>query len=572
MRHYLLNAALLMLGLLPLAAGAQSVYMPLNQQVYETIDRYEISQGRLAPQFHSAWKPYYRRAVADFAKSTLADSSRAISRQDRFNLEYLLIDNHEWADTNLQESRRPLWKLYPTKSDAVLLRNRFGQLHISPVLNFAGGVQRGQDRNLNLSTNTRGIEVRGQVDQKVGFYLWLTENQIVYPDYVRNYIYSNGTVPNEAFWKTFKKDGVDFFSARGYFTFNATRHIGIQFGYDKNFIGNGYRSLILSDFAPAATFLKLQTRVGAFQYVNLYAQLKASQRWNSDGVFGSQVIGNKYLSLHHLSVNLGRKVNVGLFEAVIHSRDSSVTPELSYLNPIIFYRALEGYLGSPDNILVGMDIKYLPVRNVMLYGQVNLDEFLLKEIRAKKGWWANKQAAQVGAKYVNVAGVSNLDVQGEINFIRPFTYAHETNYFSYAHYRQPLAHPLGANVLEYVGLVRWQPLPRLTLRAKGIYAKLGEDQLQAGGTTRNFGSDVNRSYLDVKQSGPLEYGYSVGSGSPASLQLAEFDASYMLRHNIWIDFQLAQRTYKSNFAARNRQDLLVTAGIRLNTYWRKNDF
>jgi hypothetical protein len=29
----------------------------------------------------------------------------------------------------------------------------------------------------------------------------------------------------------------------GYFTFGVTKYIDVQFGYDKNFIGNGYRSL-----------------------------------------------------------------------------------------------------------------------------------------------------------------------------------------------------------------------------------------------------------------------------------------------------------------------------------------
>jgi hypothetical protein len=41
----------------------------------------------------------------------------------------------------------------------------------------------------------------------------------------------NPVIPHEGFWKDFKDGkGVDFFHARGYFTFDATRHINLQFG------------------------------------------------------------------------------------------------------------------------------------------------------------------------------------------------------------------------------------------------------------------------------------------------------------------------------------------------------
>ena len=65
---------------------------------------------------------------------------------------------------------------------------------------------------------------------------------------------------------------------------------------------------------------------------------------------------NKFNALHHLSINIGKKLNIGVYEAVIFSYDSTHNFRLDYLNPIIFYRAIEQQNGSTDNVLLGMDL------------------------------------------------------------------------------------------------------------------------------------------------------------------------------------------------------------------------
>ena len=48
-------------------------------------------------------------------------------------------------------------------------------------------------------------------------------------------------MPGEGLVKEFKNDpnSADFFSARAYITFQVTKSIQLQFGHDKNIIGNG---------------------------------------------------------------------------------------------------------------------------------------------------------------------------------------------------------------------------------------------------------------------------------------------------------------------------------------------
>ena len=107
--------------------------------------------------------------------------------------------------------------------------------------------------------------------------------------------------------------------------------------------------------------------------------------------------------------------------------------------------------GSPDNALLGSNIRWkLNSRNTV-YAQLMLDEFLLAEVRAGNGWWANKQAFQLGYKSSNLF-VKQLNLQTEFNFVRPFTYSHRSNSQNYSNANQPLAHPLGSDFVESVSL------------------------------------------------------------------------------------------------------------------------
>lgn len=158
----------------------------------------------------------------------------------------------------------------------------------------------------------------------------------------------------------------------------------------------------------------------------------------------------KYMVAHHLSVNIGDRWRVGLYETVVYA-DSAGTRglEWDYLIPVIFYRPVEFALGSEaGNVLLGMNVHYKLNDRIRLYGQIGLDEFKFSEVTAGDGWWANKYTVQLGAKLLEP--IPGLFLQGEFNFARPYTFTHEGGDMAYAHYNQALAHPLGANFRELI--------------------------------------------------------------------------------------------------------------------------
>jgi len=540
-------------------ASAQSTNATLNEDYYHWIDRYEIKSGRIVPGFFTTIKPYKRDMIVKYL-DTLTNAEMFTSQSDEFNREFLRNDNWEWSRTEMNESKKPfLKKLYRKKSDLVHVDIPEFDLHVNPVLYLGAG----NDNRLDYPVfiNTRGVEIRGMVDRKVGFYTFLGENQSSLPSYVDEMMSKNPVVPHEGFWKDFKDHGVDFFQARAYIDFNISRHIYMQFGNDRTFIGNGFRSLIFSDYSPPTLFLRTNVRVWKINYLFQLNRMVADTKSANKSRYPE-----KFMAFHHASINIGKKFNLGVFESVIFSPQDSTnnnTFDPGYLNPVIFYRAIEQHYGSSDNALLGMDFKWNAFKKVSLYGQVVLDEFVLDEIMAGDGWWANKYAIQGGIKYMDALGVSNLDMQVETNIVRPYTYSHTTQYGSYSNYRQSLAHPLGANFNEVVGIVRYQPIPRLNLTAKGIYVIIGRD-----GVKENWGSDI----MNLSQTREQEYNNTISQGQSNVILMMNMTASYMLKHNLFVEANQIIRQSKSDLAFYNNNTSLTSVALRWNIPQRHYDF
>lgn len=542
----------------------QSVNAPLNEDYYHLIDRYEILQGQHSPFFYATWKPYLRKNIAQFADS-LHRSGNFTDRVDQFNIQYLLNDNWEWAEEADNDSRKPFLNyIYRKKSDFYHAKTPTFDLHINPVLALGGGSS--SDTDYTPFTNTRGIQIRGMIDGKVGFYTYLGENQIFYPGYVRDYISSNLTVPQEAFWKGFKDDGVDFFTARGYISFQATRHINVQFGHDVFRMGHGYRSMILSDYAPPSLFLKLDAEIWKLKYTFMIKELTAQIQGNPDGLTGSSAYPNKFLAFHQVQFKLGRKVNLGFFESVIYSNPDPTMDsrfELKYLNPVIFYRAIEQQDGSSDNVILGMDARWLVTRGFAVYGQFTVDELVFDEIQSGDGWWGNKFGAQLGGEWINAFGLPHLDLQLETNLARPYAYSHDSPSGSYSHYRQPLAHPRGANFKEVVGIMRYQPTGRLMLTGKLMYADYGLDTLS---------SDWGGNILIPNTQKERTYGNSIGQGVSTRQVYGSLRVSYQLKHNLFLDVGHVFRKVDSDHLPYEATTNYTSATVRWNIPARVSEF
>ena len=551
--------------LLSLCAFSQSDRIPLGDKQYQLLNRLDIKLQNDSILSFSTIKPYNRKQITerieyldslDKAGVLPAD----LSAVDRYNMRSLLMNNADWTKAfgDSFHLRKPIWNTF-FKTPAHLYETyaKDFTLIIDPVLNLQVGKSSKVDAS--LFQNTRGITIRGNIGKKLGFYTYLTENQERDPLFVQDYVQRKYGVPNAGYYKYFKNNGYDYFDARGGIDFTASKYFSFRFGYDKLFLGNGYRSLMLSDFSNNFLYLQMDVRLRKFSYKTVYAELIAP----FNPVPNRDTVRYKnYMAFHHLSIQATKWLNIGAYENVIYKGDHGI--ELSYFNPFIFYRSIEVQLGSGNSkATVGFDVKANVLKKLQFYGDLMIGEFIVKEIlHYGKGSVYNKQALQLGAKYIDAFGVKNLDVQAEANWVRPFMYAHNDSSTGFTHYNKELAHPLGANFSEYLLVAKYQPLPRLYFTGKLFYNKKGLDSLGV-----NMGGDIFRSYL----SAPRDNSFFTGGGIPAKTMLVSFAASYELLQNLFIDINISNRSYSVQ-SQPSVSEFFFGGGVRWNIARREFEF
>jgi hypothetical protein len=409
------------------------------------------------------------------------------------------------------------------------------------------------NRNNTTWLNTRGAVAGGKIGNNLTFYTEFYENQGKFPGYQDEYGRATHIVPGQGEWKDYS-DGkaFDFAYASALINYKAGRHFNFQLGYDKNFIGDGYRSMLLSDVPFNYPFFKIVANVGRIQYTTMWAQFIDMRYPKASYDNGYR---KKWGVFNYLDWNVSRKFSVGLFGGVVWQDSDSLGKrgfDMSYINPIIFLRPVEFSVGSSDNAVMGLNLKYAVSRNSAIYGQFMLDEFKLSEFTKGDGWWGNKFAGQLGFRSNNLFKLLRLNGLTEVNFARPFTYSQRSSLNNYGHYNQPLAHPMGANFIEWVNIADYQ-YKRWFLRGEVMYARYGLDT-----TGTNFGKDIFKSY----NTRTMDYGNSIGNGLTTNLLYLQGTLAFLLnpKNNLRVEASVIGRR-ESNDLGR-KSDLIFQIGLR----------
>ena len=430
---------------------------------------------------------------------------------------------------------------------------------INPAGNFETSRQFGD--SLQGWINSRGIVIDADIRDKVFLHTSFYEIQSSFHDYRFDRIKEIGknTVPGQSRGKGFKDDGLDYAFANAYLSYTPSEIFDFQLGHGKHFIGDGYRSILLSDNAHNYQYFKVTTDVWNIKYVNM---------WSQHMYFDNPHLPNtrfpiKWNVMHYLDWAATDWLNIGFFETIIWSNEDTLGNhrgfEFNYLNPVIFLRPVEFQIGSPDNVLMGLSGKITLWKNHVFYGQFAIDEFKLEEIKARNGWWGNKYAIQMGYKTFDL-GVKNLDFQSEITIVRPFMYSHFLESQNYGHALQPLAHPRGSNFYESVSFIRYH-INRWFFEAKFQYLVFGQDSV---GT--NYGNDIFKLY----QTRSLEYGNSIAEHAIANTVVyKDIVVSYMInpKNAMNISVGLTHRTQNSDILDKNQLMYYVAFRTTLNNYY-----
>ncbi|MCH7534701.1 MAG: hypothetical protein IH948_02975 [Bacteroidetes bacterium] len=465
--------------------------------------------------------------------------------------------NPRWVNKAIESSKDDTvhkgWLYRKFKRDHLIhIEGDDYDITIDPLFNFSYGVDIADTSSradqVNLINNTRAAIVTGRIGKAITFSSTFYENQTYFRAYIDDHIrskevkdgYGNltGIVPGQGRVKEFKQFGFDYAMASGNVTFTPNSKLSFSLGNGKHFIGEGYRSLFLSDNAFNYPFFSGTINLGPVQYTTIYSLLQNYYRMpgfpTSDALFQ-----RKKASFSYLSWNLSRKVQLGFFEGIIwKSQDISGSSAFNYnfLNPIIYTRSLQYSLDNKINALIGLSTKIKAFEGGEFYGQLMLDEL---KIRDKYGF-------QLGLKVYDPFKLENLYVQIEYNMASAFSYAHMDSSQSYSHTHDALAHPMGANFSEVVSIINYK-IKSFRVGMKYNYANFIQDT--AGTNTGNniFISDVN----DKEE-----------NGISTKVNYLDFNVSYLLnpKTNMSITLGLSNRLYRN--ALKNETSNFIYIAFR----------
>ncbi|MBP6398985.1 MAG: hypothetical protein KA340_13965 [Saprospiraceae bacterium] len=501
------------------------------------------------------------------------ENYRALSKGDQYKFKDLVNQYNfpkEITDPldTLYRWQKPLLKyFYESPHHFLSIDVPSFNLRANPIVLVEGGNVTNYEAT--IFQNTRGAEVYGYIDNKVYFFSRVLENQQQFLPWFRNYITNYNTIPQQGFYKSYNSSvlgglhGYDFLNAQAYVGVPISKSISVELGHGRHFIGNGIRSLLLSDFSNNYFYLKFNTRVWKLHYQNIFAELNTV---SANQLPDDLLLNKKYMASHYLSFRPRKNFEVGVFESVIFARQNQF--EFQYLNPVIFYRMVEQFLGSPDNAMIGLNLTWDVKKRMRVYGQLLLDELNFGFLK-QDGWWGNKHGVQAGLKYFNALGVDRLDLTAEYNMVRPYTYSHDRAELgivltSYTHYNSPLAHPLGSNLREvlvrsvYSGLKNWH------FEADLAYIQQGRNY------NGNEGSDprINNLYRI------RDYDNNLLQGAKQNIQFIRATTYY----KIWPNYQLflqgiyRQSTGYYKLGTVKESYFYIGGGISINAATDKNIF
>jgi hypothetical protein len=445
---------------------------------------------------------------------------------------------------------------------------------IRPIYDVKAGQDLPGDRF--LFTTAGGIIFDADYDKQIGLELRFASGISVLPEYSDSIARFSGTMPgwgDRAYPMGNGKYAFQHFS--GNLIWRPSKVFNFQVGRDKHFWGDGYRSLFLSDAGSAFPYAKMQTTIWKLQYTSLFAWLQDWTNSFSNGGNAAQNFRSKFATFHYLSFNAAKWLNLGVFESVVwQGTDNNRTRwfDPNYFDPIVFFRPVEYSLGSSDNAMLGLALKIRFNRNNYFYSQIILDEFYLKEIKNwSEGWWANKQGVQIGYKCFNFALVQNLFMQTEVNIVRPYTYSHGSPQQSYTHGGMPLAHPMGANFAEMIGILSYN-WSGLTITGKLVGIRYGMDP--AG---QNFGQNIFLSYITrspVDPNAPLQvdFGHKLFDGIATNVFYAEFKTSYRFNTKFPLRVELTAAARSETFLSEKKKSSWIMAGLALPLWRSYHDY
>ncbi len=532
--RFLLILFLLLCG--GVAVNAQQI--PLNQYVQNRLNQLMIAADSAVYSGFRSMNWLELQQLAILHKSEIADSAFGTNPAGSKGYFFKNFFTNNWINTAGNKS----W------------------LTIDPYLEGSGGVS--SEKNKALLTGAAGLRLQTVINNKLSFDATFAGHSSQFPEYVDSLILNkNYIIPGSIAAYHRQKRRFNYADINANFTYAPNKHFLASAGYGKQFIGDGYRSLFLSDNATNYPYLRLQARLWKLTYNVLYNRYENKYWYKVDGQ--SQP---KYSTLHYLGINVSKKLQLSAFDEVTWiSRDSNFRRgfDITYLSPLIYMRSIEYAIGSPDNAMIGLAFKYKAFNKGYIYGQLALDDLNIGTSRdSGTQYYGNKYALQLGMWNNDIFGAKDLTWRLEWNGVRPYTYGHGVGNnisLNYTHYYQSLTDPFGANFHEFISLFNYTN-KRWYGSLENLFTIRGE---KPAGTASTFNNGEN---LWGGEQDIISFGDKTLQGNKVKYFYNQLSAGYLVNPKNRLSVQ-ADAIYRRRWGTGVKQsEMIFSLGVKTNLF------
>lgn len=501
---------------------AQSVYLPNSYQLYQKFnsDIYSVKTSA-----HSSLRPF----LIDSTIIHTYDSVMNVSVKER----------KTWGGRKLFNEH-----LFDVKDKGYTF-----------YADYLTDVQLGRDLNNSHTTNlnTRGFQLGGTIGNNFSFYSSGFENSGKFVSYYNDYVNNNGFIPGQAYARHYNgqaQNSQDWSYVTAILSYSPTQKLNITLGEDKMFIGDGYRSLLLSDFAANMPLLRVTADLGPVRYMIAWAYLQDIKLPKYD-YFGNN--RRKWALFHYIDWNITKRASLGFFNALMtpeaDANGNKHGFDANFVNPLFFSSSFGRGGDLKDNILLGFNAKYKIFDKTALYGQILFDRVKNTDLGSNA---SNTNGWQVGIRGADIFKVKKLNYLFEFNTVKPYTYSSDKALSNYGFYGDPLAHPLGANFREVLGIINYS-IGRFDFQGQINYAKYGLD----ANTADNNGKIITKPFVPTTNTTGV-----VGQGIATQLYYGEGTVAYILNPKYNLRFELGALYRQEKNDLKDSKNTLITFGLR----------
>lgn len=400
--------------------------------------------------------------------------------------------------------------------------------------------------NKNFYQNSRGFNIYGFLGEKIFFYTDFYENQAYFPYYIDSAVNYTLATLGQGVWKIFGKDlkGKDFNYINGFLSINWNKYLNLTFGLSKFFIGNGYRSLILSDNASPFPFLNFNLKFSKVYYQLIFTEFenfKVKYYYTHTKKYGKYIIlaykPTKNIELTFVDATLWPTIQKGLYKNAVNYK---------YFVPIPIFQNTTSVLDSTKNEILAANI-FLTNNFLGIYTQFVLNKWGKTNFEKRYGF-------QIGIKIYDILlnnfKNTRFSTILEYNHCQPFVYSSNKENLSFSHLNESLTSPIGANYKEFliIGIFEIKRF-RAFFQYNNILTSYDEPQT-------NYGRDI----LKPNSTATAAYMANVGYGNHTKIKILKLRLSFVL--NPKIDWQIfIEKNYRIPEFVNKKSENYLSFGI-----------